>query len=640
MKRLIKLIAVSCFVTTNLTAQKNIDPTPEDIQSAKTLREKYSKDDVAILESTENISFELNKKDGKVIVKNKIKEHLMNINHRADISKYEFYDSESKIETFNLTYRNDKIAAFTVRDEFYKDKDLFYNDARVKYMNVDFPVQGYTYNYELEKKYEDVKYFTSLYFNEQYPVVKKTIIVTVPDWLHLDLKEFNFLGKPIVKTKSQDVKNAATTYTYVMENIAAFTKEEDAPGISFVYPHILMVAKSFKNKDQEVTLFNSTADLYKWYQSLVAQMKDDPGVFKDKVNELTAKAKTDEEKVKNIYYWVQDNIRYIAFEDGIAGFKPDESNNVFAKRYGDCKGMANLTKQMLKAAGFDARLTWIGTKHIAYDYTTPSLAVDNHMICTLFLNGKKYFLDGTEKFNSFGEYAERIQNKEVMIEDGDKFIIEKIPVVKAEANKEIYTANFIIDNDKLKGNCSRTSIGEARAQFLHIYNSFETNKKGETLEKYLSANDKNIHVDNVKTSDLKNRDIKLNLDYDLVIDNKVSSFDNEIYIDLENRNEYKDFIFKDRKNDYEFDFKKNYESNIALTIPSGYQVSKLPENLSIDEEDFSISITFQKTQKEIIYKKSFIFKNAVIKANEMEKWNAFVKKMNEVYNQQITLSKL
>src|SRR4051812_45757283 len=105
MKRLTKAIVLLFLTTTSLVAQKNIDPTPEDIQSAKTLREKYAKDDVAILESTENISFDLNKKEGKVIVKNKIKEHLMNINHRADINKYEFYDSESKIETFSLKYR-------------------------------------------------------------------------------------------------------------------------------------------------------------------------------------------------------------------------------------------------------------------------------------------------------------------------------------------------------------------------------------------------------------------------------------------------------------------------------------------------------------------------------------------------------
>jgi transglutaminase-like putative cysteine protease len=639
MKMKIKPILLWILLASNLVvAQKNIDPTVDDVKLAQKLREQYGKDDVAILESKETITFELNKKESKVVVKNAIKEHLMNINHRADIQKYEFYDSESKIETFNMKYRNQKNANFFVTDEFYKDNDLFYNDARVKHMTIDFPVQGYTYLYELEKKYEDVKYFTSLYFNDEYPVMKKEINITVPNWLTVELKEFNFEGNNIVKTKTVNT-NSTITYTYKLENVVAFYKEESAPGNSYIYPHILIIAKSYKDNDKTVTLFNSAADLYKWYKSLVDLMKDDSSVFADKVKELTTGAKSDEEKIKRIYYWVQDNIRYIAFEDGLAGFKPDESQSVFQKRYGDCKGMANLIKQMLKVAGYDARLTWIGTKHIAYDYTTPSLAVDNHMICSVFLKGKKYFLDGTEKYNSLGDYAERIQSKEVMIEDGDKFIIEKIQPGNAEANKEKYSANLSIKNEKLTGTCSKSFMGESCSQFLYIYNSFQINKKGETLEGYLSKYDKNINVNNIKTSDINNRDQKLDIDYEVIVENKVSIFDNDLYVDLEYMNEFKGFELKDRKTDYEFAYKKDFESIIKLQIPEGYKVTKLPENLVVKEENFDVAITFQKTEKEIVYKKSFVIKNGVVKAQEMGKWNAFVKKLNDVYNQQITFSK-
>jgi len=640
MRKTLRFTSLLFLATFSLSAQKSIDPTPEDILLAKKTREIYLKDDVAILESFENISFGLNRDETKVTVKSNIREKLMNINHRADIHKYEFYDSESKIETFALKYRNDKNTGFFIKDEFYKDNDLFYNDARVKHVALDFPVQGYTYFYELDKKYEDVKYFTSLYFNDEFPVIEKKISITIPDWLNVELKEFNFAGNTIDKKQTKDVKNKTTTYVYTMQNVASLFKEENAPGRSYLYPHILLIAKSFQSKNKEISLFGSTADLYKWYKSLVDLMKDDTTVMAEKVKELTVNAKTDEDKIKNIYYWVQDNIRYIAFEDGIAGFKPDESNNVFQKRYGDCKGMANLTKQMLKIAGFDARLTWIGTKHISYDYTTPSLAVDNHMICTLIHKGKKYYLDGTEKYNSFGEYAERIQNKEVMIENGEQFIIEKVPATKSEANKEFYKASLTIENEKLKGICERNFLGESRAQFLYTYNSFETNKKEEALEKYLSKNDKNIHVDGIKTTDLKNRDIPLNLNFDIEINNKVSSFDDDIYIDLEYLNDYRYFELKDRKTDFEFDFKKNYEAIISLKIPAGYKVDKLPENLLVEEKNYDVSISFEQKSDEIIYKKSFVFNNGVIKASEITQWNTVVKNLANVYNKQIILSKL
>src|SRR5690606_8805548 len=119
------------------------------------------------------------------------------------------------------------------------------------------------------------------------------------------------------------------------------------------------------------------------------------------------------------------------------------------KRYGDCKGMANLTKQMLIEAGFDARLTWIGTNRIAYDYSTPSLSVDNHMICTLYNNNKPIYLDGTEKFNAYKEYANRIQGKQVLIENGDEFILKVVPQVNANFNKETVTYELTLENEQL-----------------------------------------------------------------------------------------------------------------------------------------------------------------------------------------------
>jgi transglutaminase-like putative cysteine protease len=628
------------LIGSEVKAQKNIDPTPQDILDAKKLREKFPKNDIAVLKSTEVISFDLNKNDAKVIVNSEVNEQLMNINHRADIRKYEFYDSESEVKTFSLKYRNDKTAAFFVKDEMYKDNDLFYNDARVKYVTIDFPVQGYSYNYQVKKQYNDVKYFTSLYFNDEFPVLEKQFSITVPEWLSVELKEFNFEGNIIKKSKSVDPSSKATTYVYTMENVPAYFEESNAPGRSYLYPHVLVIAKSFKNKDNQVTLFSSTADLYKWYKSLVGQMKDDSSFFKDKVTELIATAKTDEDKIKNIYYWVQDNIRYIAFEDGIAGFKPDESQNVFNKRYGDCKGMGNLIKQMLTVAGFDARLTWIGTKHIAYDYTTPSLAVDNHMICTLFFKGKKYFLDGTEKFNSFGEYAERIQNKEVMIENGDQFLIAKVPSVSSDFNKEIFKAKLKIVNGELQGACSRIFAGESRAQLLYRISTLKNDKKDEVLERYLTDSDKNIKVHNIKNSDLKNRDQLLTMDYEIAVNNRVSDFDDDMYIDLEYMNEFKNFELKDRKTDYEFDYKTNYESSVSLEIPAGYQVTKAPENVMIDENNFAVNVQFVQSSTEISCKKSFIFKNGVIKVDEVEKWNSVVKTLQSTYNQQIVLSKI
>jgi hypothetical protein len=76
-----------------------------------------------------------------------------------------------------------------------------------------------------------------------------------------------------------------------------------------------------------------------------------------------------------------------------------------------------------------------------------------------------------------------------------------------------------------------------------------------------------------------------------------------------------------------------------LAIPDGYKLSKLPENLNVNEEDFSVLISFKQVGKEIVYKKQFVFKNAVLKTADMAKWNNFNKNLKTIYNQQIIFTK-
>lgn len=632
-----KASLVILFLANFVFAQKQYEPTSEEIKTAISLREQYKKSDIAILESNEIIKFNVSKDEKNVEVLSNINEKLMNINHRADIHKYEFYDSQSEINLFKFKYKTNKEAIFPIHDEFYKSDDLFYNDARVKYAVVDFPLQGYTYNFEQEKKIKDIKYFTSIYFADEYPVVNKEISIEVPKWLDLEIIEMNFSGHAI--TKTSNTVGEITTYKYKIQNLEPNSTENYTSGPSYLYPHILFVAKSFTQKTKKNTLFSSTLDLYKWYKSLVNEMKDDSKIFENKVKELIATATTDEEKIKKIYYWVQDNIRYIAFENGIAGFKPDESQNVFNKRYGDCKGMANLTKQMLKVAGYDARLCWIGTKHIAYNYSIPSLSVDNHMICSIQLKGKRYFLDGTEKYNPFGEYAERIQGKEVLIEDGDKYILEKIPSHKSIDNKEKTIINYQVTNENLIGTVSKEFIGESKSSFLYSYNETKNDKKEDALKFYLSNNDKNFIVSDIVTSDLNNRDQKLNLQYTANILNKVSTFDNEMYVDLDYDKEYSSLDFKERKKDFEFDFKQYSDTEINFQIPENYKVSKLPQNINIITDDYSISFTYEIVGNSIKYKKIFNFKNGVIKAAKFNDWKNHFETINKNYSEQIVLTK-
>lgn len=620
-------------------SQKKINPDEEDIKTAKELKAKFPDDDVALQLSQDHVTFGFDKKTNKVTVEHHVSELLINMDVRSDIQRYRFYDSESVIDEFKILYKNNSLTGFRVRDEAYTSEDLFHVDSRVKYVNLDFPVRGYQYYIKQNKRYNDVKYFNTLYFNDVLPTVQKEIKIDVPDWLNIEMMEINFDGFNIGKEVTENKEANAKTYTYTLKDIDAVYKEENAPGPTYIYPHILLLTKSYEREGKTEPVFDSTQDLYNWYKVLTGSLQNDNTSLKNKVEELTKDAKTDNEKIKNIYYWVQDNIRYIAFEDGIAGYKPDEAANVFTKKYGDCKGMANLTKQMLVEAGFDARLTWIATKRIAYDYSTPCLAVDNHMICTLFDKGKPVFLDGTEKFNAFGEYADRIQGKQALIEDGDDFILTTVPSVDGSFNKEKIEYNFTLEEEKLVGSATKEYHGEKRTSLLNYLHNMENDKKEDFLEWFLNNGDSNIKVFDIETSDLYNRELTLNFSYNISLKNKVSSFDNDIYVDIDFDKQFVDFDLKERKTDYVFNFKQDIESITNLKIPPGYTVSQIPENLTFYNENFEVQINFQQKDDILAYQKRFYIKKSKVSTADFKDWNELLSNIKNIYNQQIILTK-
>lgn len=638
-KTLIFLSIFSLFyIQTN--AQKKLKIKEEQIVEANDLKAKFPDDDLAINYYENHVTFGFDNSNNLVTVKNDVQYSILNIGTRADIPIYEFYDGKSEITKLTATRSNRKNNFFlNVNDHAYSSNGIFHNDVRVKLFSIDFPMFGSKYNIEITKEFKDIKYFTTLPFSDQYPVANRKIVIEVPSWLSIEFKEVNFGDYGIEKTVTEEGDN--TIYTFIAKNLPSQYKESRMPGFSYVYPHLLVLAKSHTKKGTKEQLFESTADQYAWYKSLTEELANNHADFKDKVAELTKDAQNDEEKIKNIFYWVQDNIRYIAFEDGIAGFKPDEAANVYNNRYGDCKGMANLTKNMLTEAGYDARLCWIGTNHIAYDYSTPNLAVDNHMICAVNLNGKFIFLDGTEDYNAFGEYANRIQNRQVLIENGDSYILERIPVTNSIQNQVTTNMELALEGETLKGKVHRVMKGESRTSLLQFYHTLENTDKEDFLKSYLSYQDNdNVKVINPTTSDFTDRDAEITMDYDVTLQNYTMAYGNEMYIGLEFANPYESMDFSERKTDYCFYYKKEIDDAVVFTIPEGYKATYLPSDLTVDTPEFSASLTYKQEGNTIFYNKKFNFKKDKITKDHFTEWNDFHKKLTTFYQEQITLTKI
>lgn len=592
-------------------------------------------EDDNIIITNKNVTYEYVIDKGKVVVKEKYIAEYEATRLGGKTYTYEMYDNESTIDKARVKGIKLNDPKYTQ----YSSNDIFYSDAKICEISLFFDKKGKKGSVEFEKTIKDPRYFPVISLSDDLFVRNKTVKIILPSWMKAEFVECNF-GSNIKKEVLTDPKSSQKTYVYTIQNLDPIPNEPMMQGYTYNYPHIMILNKSADIEGVKTTFFETLSDQYKWYKHLVGQMNNDKSIIASKAKEITAKSNTEIGKIKDIFAWVQTNIRYLAFVDGIAGFKPDDAQEVLRKKYGDCKGMANLTKTLLESLGFDARLTWIGTNHIVHDYSIPNLSVDNHMICTVFFEGKTYYLDATYEYMPLGEYPQSIQGRQVMIENGDDFILNRIPVFEPQLNTDSLYCEFKIDGDKLIGQGARYFKGESKERILSLINATPKDKIDEALRTF---------IENANIQD-KASDITLNgaspkteatfFTYKLENRSSIQTLDKDIYIGM---NQTQDFInstidVKKRKSNLLLNYRHRQIRETELLIPYGYTITHTPKNMKIDREGYIFSISYTQKENKLFYRSEILIKDPLIKKVDFNQWNSDIEELRKNYMEQVVLT--
>lgn len=540
---------------------------------------------------------------------------------------------------FEIFYKNNfKSQKYPPQKVSLTDESIFFDDSYGQVYGFLANETGtrcrFKYNYE----YSDAKYLTRVFFHHGFPVKQNSISFKVPDWLELEIVEKNFAGYKIKKEVKKE-KNV-NVYTYTAENLLGIKQEPSSLGRPYYLPHLIITVRSYVANQKKINGFKSLDDMYVWYNFLYKKAENQTDVLKAQVTQLTQGKTTDEDKVKALYYWVQDNIRYIAFEEGYSGFVPQTVQEVFKNKYGDCKGMANLLTEMLKLAGYDAHFAWIGTREIPYDRTEiQSLCVDNHAISVLYLKGKTYFLDGTEKYAALGRNAYRIQGKNVLVQHGDTYKVENVPPPSPEDNQIATHASLVLKGNKISGHVKMTFDGESKNFFHYIYNTIPANKRKEFITHMIELNGANSEATNVKTSDFKNRDIPLVLEGDVEISNQVTQVDKTCYIGIDFfPGTFANFIpDEERQSPIDMDNVFVASDEVTLELPANAKMQAAPSNFQSAFNNNSMEAAYTTAGNKVTLKKKMRMNSPVINTADFAAWKAFLNKIKEFNRNNVTI---
>jgi transglutaminase-like putative cysteine protease len=532
---------------------------------------------------------------------------------------------------FEIFYLNKfKSQKFPPQKISLTDESIFFDDNYAMVYGFQANEAGQRSRFKYNYEYTDAKYLTRVFFHERFPINESTISFKVPTWLELEIVEKNFANYKIKKSTKKD-KNF-TEYTYTAQSLVGIKDEPSSLARPYYLPHLVITVRTFTINQKKYNGLKSLDEMYAWYNFLYKKCSNKPDELKSVVGQLTQGKSTDEEKVKSLYYWVQDNIRYIAFEEGYSGFIPQTVQEVYKNKYGDCKGMANLLTEMLKIAGYDAHFAWIGTREIPYDRTEiQSLCVDNHAICVLYMNGKTYFLDGTEKYASLGRNAYRIQGKNVLVQHGDSYKVEMVPAATMEENQMKTKADLALNGNKITGHVTMTFDGEAKNFFHYIYNNIPSNKRKDFINRLVELNNNNTEATNLKTSDFKNRDIPLVIEADIEISNQVTMVDNLCYTNIDFfPATITDYIpDEERQNPIDIDHVFIASDEVSFEIPAKAKTKSVPPAFQSAFNSNSMEASYTVTNNKIVLKKKMQLNSPVIQKADFTGWKEFLNKIRE-----------
>ena len=537
---------------------------------------------------------------------------------------YRFYNLDSEITKIKVK----GVKASAPRYETYTKENIFYDDTKVCYLNLNFSRKDETGTVTYEKRYTDLYKFSGVNVLENHFVRNKIVQIVVPRGLQLRIIENNF-GKGIVKSKSVDPQSGDTLYRFRMHNLGAWKYEENMPDFMTTVPNIQIIRGQ-----------RTFEQMYRWCSMQARLANNDDAVVAALAKDITKDCQTDAEKINALLHWVQNNIRYVAIEYGIHGFKPDEAQGVIRKKYGDCKGMSNLLKCLLMAEGFDARLVWINTTDAGREWTLPIPSAD-HMICALKYEGTYHFLDPTVQFMPFGEIGYSVQGKMGMVEDGDTYQLIRTPSFPPSHNREQLVTNYVLDRGRLVGQSALSFRGESRYEMAYAIQYTDKADVDRHLRSYLVRNNPADSVTDVRASGVTADSKELLIAYKETRPSCVQSWNDELYLSLD--------VFKDlgsltidtlkRKNDWVFPYSQNYVRIVNLVVPKGYGVKEVPPNVTIETKNYQFSIRYDVQKDTIAYRKELIIQDPYLSKSDFGEWNAAVSRLKNAYLKQITLKK-
>ncbi len=632
-------IILACFICCLACRFTYGQTIPADLYTASTIPESLKENANAVVRYSENI---INiKGPGKAVVK--VHTITTILNEKADreaimeMGYNKKYDDYSSI--LMTVYNEDGAVIKKYRKNDMYDGSAANDETMVtneRFLAVKHGIASYPVTVEIEYE-ENISSFISLdswhiQNRLEQSVQNATCVVNTNQALGFRFKNEHTNVQP-----TKESKDNRDIYTWQIKNLPAIKKEDYILSWT-VLPTVLFAVNNFNCYGYEGD-FTNWQSFGKWIQSL---NNDEtiltPERIKD-IQNLTKDIKTDKEKARFLYNYMQKNMRYVSIQLGIGGYKPFPATFVDEKKYGDCKALSNYMQALLKAVNIKSYYAIIraGVNEQPADFSFPHNAFNHAILCIPFANDTTWLecTSSTQPFGKLGAFTEN-RNALIITENGGKLV--NTPISTMEDNQFNSEVHLTLNTDGgAKAEIKIDGTGSYRDNYVGI-EALKVDDQKQLFMRWLNLKQPSVFDFNPSTDKDGVKQVKLNLEYDKFCD--IMAGDKQFYrphvIDL---CEITVPIAEDRKNDFYFNTPLQKSCVTTIDLPEGYVVETLPasQNLSFAYGNYAVNYTYDAAKNQVISTAKFNLTNRIIPAAKYTELQQYLDAIAKAQNKKLVI---
>lgn len=218
-----------------------------------------------------------------------------------------------------------------------------------------------------------------------------------------------------------------------------------------------------------------------WYEGLLSQVARNAEPVRARARELIARLPDRRQRLEALVSFARRQVRYVAVEVGIGGYRPHPPQQVMERLWGDCKDKALLLVDLLREAGIEAypalvRLDPEGR----VDREFPSPDQFNHEIVAVPaeglglgedvpVSGGYLFLDATQETGGLAWLQPAVQDQEALVVRGGRGELVRTPILHRFEGLRLAVDLDLAAGGEAAGSARLDLSGEPGAAFLKLH---------------------------------------------------------------------------------------------------------------------------------------------------------------------------